>query len=68
MVTNIFLMIIIIILIFYIAYLNKLHYNEIRGLYSKLGINVDIKRIDEKKEPTKVKNHIKQKMKQQGGE
>lgn len=73
MIIDIFLIILIIVLILYIAYLNKLHYDEIKGLYSKLGIQLDANNDKEKEiKPSKVKNHIKRKMLEQrqgqGGE
>lgn len=72
MFTDIFLIILIIVLILYIAYLNKLHYDEIKGLYSKLGIQLDTKNNNNKEDkPGRVKNHIKRKMleqRKQGGE
>lgn len=70
MLIDIFLIILIILLLLYVAYLNKLHYDEIKGLYSKLGIQLDITSNKEDIKHGKVKNHIKSKMKEleRGGE
>lgn len=61
-------MLIIVILIILLAYLQKLHYDEIKGLYGKLGIHIETK--EDKYKPTKVKNHIKDKIDkmEQGGD
>ncbi|WP_175412926.1 hypothetical protein [Clostridium sp. AWRP] len=53
-------MAIIILLIIYIMYLQKLHCDEIKTLYNKLGIETET--IKESVKPSKVKNHIKKKM------
>lgn len=60
MITYIFLMTIIILFIIYIIYLQKLHCDEIKALYNKLGI--ETKTIKESVKPSKVKNHIKKKI------
>lgn len=64
---NIFLMLIIVLLIVLLAYLQKLHYDEIKGLYGKLGITIETK---EEVKPSRIKNHIKKRMEQmeQGGD
>jgi hypothetical protein len=56
--------------IFCIAYIIKMHYIEIRALYKKLDIDLQIEPIEKKK--TSVKNAFKKKIdemeKRQGGE
>lgn len=68
MIIYIFVMAIIILLIIYIIYLQKLHYDEIKVLYNKIGIETE---VNTKSKPSKIKNHIKKKlleMERQGGE
>lgn len=69
MIVYIFLMVVIVLLIIHIIYLQKLHFDEIKVLYNKIGI--ETKFSINNSEPSRLKNHIKRKiieMERQGSE